>query len=169
MFHPDAPRPPLGTRPRVGWSPTIPLHAAGSRVEPPPSLPSAIGITPAATAAAEPALDEPGTRARSHGLRLWHARSEVGSPRRSRSMDTPIPGMTVVPMMIAPAARSRCTTGASRVATTGGLGSPNMAYTPNPSTGMWALTATGTPCNGPGSVTSEARAAWARAPAGSSS
>jgi hypothetical protein len=40
------------------------------RIDPPPSLPWAIGTTPAATAAAEPPLDPPEVRSRSHGLRV---------------------------------------------------------------------------------------------------
>src|SRR5699024_1331689 len=43
--------------------------AAGMRIEPPPSLPGATGIIPAATAAAAPPLDPPTPRVRSHGLR----------------------------------------------------------------------------------------------------
>ena len=46
------------TRPYVGLSPTTPQQAAGSRIEPPVSLPSVPRTNPAATAAAEP-LDEP--------------------------------------------------------------------------------------------------------------
>ena len=40
------------------------------RIEPPPSEPSAPPTRPAATAAAEPPLDPPGVRLRSHGLRV---------------------------------------------------------------------------------------------------
>ena len=45
---------PTETRPRAGLSPTSPQHAAGIRIEPPPSLPCARATNPAATAAAEP-------------------------------------------------------------------------------------------------------------------
>ena len=58
-----------GTSPAVGWTPTRPEYAAGRRVEPPPSEPSATGTNPAATAAALPALEIPGVREGSHGLR----------------------------------------------------------------------------------------------------
>ena len=51
------------TRPRDGLSPTSPQHAAGMRIEPPPSLACAAATMPAATAAAEPPL-EPPVRAR---------------------------------------------------------------------------------------------------------
>ena len=57
------------TRPREGLRPTRPQAAAGIRIEPPPSLAWASGTIPAATAAAEPPLDPPGERSRSHGFR----------------------------------------------------------------------------------------------------
>src|SRR5256885_13984285 len=46
------------TRPYVGLSPTTPQQAAGSRIEPPVSLPMAPATRPAATPPAQP-LDEP--------------------------------------------------------------------------------------------------------------
>ncbi len=52
----------------VGLMPTMPVKAAGSRTEPPPSLPSASGQMPAATAAAEPALDPPGVQVEVPGI-----------------------------------------------------------------------------------------------------
>src|SRR5947208_3498755 len=57
------------TRPSVGLSPTTPQQAAGWRMEPARSLPSASGPSPAASAAAAPPLDPPGVRPRFHGLR----------------------------------------------------------------------------------------------------
>src|SRR3954464_4060680 len=59
----------LGTRPNVGLWPTTPQNDAGMRIEPPPSVPNAIEVIPAATDAAAPPLDPPGVRPRSHGLR----------------------------------------------------------------------------------------------------
>src|SRR2546422_2289729 len=44
---------PSGLRPRVGFIPKSPQHDAGMRIEPPPSLPCAIGTMPAATARSE--------------------------------------------------------------------------------------------------------------------
>ncbi len=52
----------------MGLSPTIPHRAAGWRIEPPVSVPIAHGASPAATAAALPPEEPPGTRSRSHGL-----------------------------------------------------------------------------------------------------
>ena len=46
------------TRPKVAFNPKTPHIAAGVRIEPPPSAPTAIGQSPAATVAAGP-LEEP--------------------------------------------------------------------------------------------------------------
>ena len=56
------------TRPYVGFIPTMPVSAAGWRIEPPVSVPSETGAWYAATATAEPPLDPPGTVSRSHGF-----------------------------------------------------------------------------------------------------
>ena len=56
-----APRRSAETSPRLGFSPTILLKAAGTRPEPAVSVPSAKLHNPAATATAEPELDPPGT------------------------------------------------------------------------------------------------------------
>ena len=58
------------TAPYEGLKPTTPHMAAGWRMEPPVSEPSAQRASPAATAAAEPPLEPPGTVARSQGLRV---------------------------------------------------------------------------------------------------
>ena len=50
------------------FTPTRPQNDDGMRTEPPPSLPSAIGHRPAATAAPDPALDPPDVRSIFHGL-----------------------------------------------------------------------------------------------------
>ena len=59
---------PTDVRPRDVLSPTRPQHAAGMRIDPPPSLACANGSMPDATAAADPPEDPPGVRERSHGL-----------------------------------------------------------------------------------------------------
>jgi hypothetical protein len=61
--------PELGILPRVAFRPTSPLHEAGIRIEPPPSLAWPIATMPDATAAPEPPLDPPVEREVSHGLR----------------------------------------------------------------------------------------------------
>ena len=47
------------TRPRVGFTPTRLLKAAGTRPEPAVSVPSAKSASPSATASAEPELEPP--------------------------------------------------------------------------------------------------------------
>src|SRR5690606_22497067 len=64
---PSTPAGPVLIRPRLGFSPTSPHAAAGMRIEPPPSLPWAIGTIPAATAAPAPPEDPPAERSGSHG------------------------------------------------------------------------------------------------------
>ena len=56
--------------PMEGLKPTSPVCEAGRRVEPPPSVPSASGTKPAATAATAPPLEPPGVSAVSKGLRV---------------------------------------------------------------------------------------------------
>ena len=71
------------------------------------SLPSAIGAKPAATAAADPPEEPPGTRLRSCGLRV--------GPNALFSVELPIANSSrlVLPTNTAPAARMRWTTVAS--------------------------------------------------------
>src|SRR5207237_1104651 len=72
--------PPVGTRPKVPLIEATPQYAPGIRSEPPPSLPSAIGHSPDATAAADPDDDPPVSRAGSQGLRAvpWCRLMPVG-------------------------------------------------------------------------------------------
>src|SRR5262249_52710742 len=56
-------------RPREGLSPTTPQHAAGIRIDPPPSLPCARHPSPAASALPAPPLEPPAVCSRFHGLR----------------------------------------------------------------------------------------------------
>jgi hypothetical protein len=68
-------------------SPTTPQNAAGWRIEPPVSEPSATMVSPAATAAALPPDEPPGTRVRSQGL--WvvlNAEFSVEEPIANSSM-----------------------------------------------------------------------------------
>src|SRR5580704_15410412 len=60
--------PVAGMRPGVGFRPQIPLKCAGTRIEPPPSLPTPPAEHPAAIAAASPPLEPPAVRDRSQGL-----------------------------------------------------------------------------------------------------
>ena len=76
--------------------PTTPQSAAGWRIEPPVSEPSATGASRAATAAAEPPLDPPGMRSSAHGLCV--------APNAEFSVDEPIANSSqlVLPMTTAP-------------------------------------------------------------------
>src|ERR1700684_1414791 len=131
--------------PYVGFSPTIPHRAAGWRIEPPVSVPSAHGARPAATAAALGPEDPPGARARSHGF-------SVG-PNAEFSVDEPIANSSwfVFASSVAPAPVKRSTA----VAVYGGR-SPSRIREPD-----WlgtsrvqnrSLTASGTPASGPSTL-----------------
>jgi hypothetical protein len=61
---------PIVVRAREGFSPTSPQHDAGTRIEPPMSLPCAAATQPSATAAADPPDDPPAVRSGSWGLRV---------------------------------------------------------------------------------------------------
>src|SRR5215207_5374543 len=56
------------TTPNVGLKPTTAQHAAGIRIDPPESVPSAASAKPAASAAADPPLDPPAVRPGAAGL-----------------------------------------------------------------------------------------------------
>ena len=83
--------------PYVGRRPTLPQSAAGCLIEPPVSEPSAHGASPAATAAAEPPPEPPGTRVGSHGLRV--------GPYAEFSVDEPIANSSV---FVLPSTRRPC-------------------------------------------------------------
>src|SRR5690606_38303716 len=102
----------LVTMPRVGLRPTRPLHEAGTRIDPPPSAPWAMGAMPAATAAPAPLDDPPGLRCGSHGLRVI--------PKAALSVKDTAPNSDVVvfPNGRNPASTRRCTIGADAVAGT---------------------------------------------------
>ena len=111
------------------------------RVEPPPSLACAIGIMPAATAAAAPPDEPPVVRVGSHGLRV--------APNRRGSVVGTMPnsGRFVVPTMIAPASRRRVTP----IQSNGAMKSPKndeANVKRLPSTGRLFLIAIGTPASG---------------------
>ena len=140
--------------------PTTPHSAAGWRIEPPVSVPKPTAAKPAATAAALPPLEPPGTRLGSCGLRV--------GPNAEFSVDDPIANSSrfVLPTMTAPAATSRSTT----VASYGGLQPSRICdehVVGMPRVHMLSLRATGTPASGPGSrpaaTASSTAAAAARA------
>ena len=83
--------------------PTIPHSDAGWRIDPPVSVPMAHGADPAATAAALPPDDPPGTFAVSHGF--------FTGPKPEFSFDEPMANssMLVLPSSAAPASVRRRT------------------------------------------------------------
>src|SRR5712691_13266318 len=82
----------------------MPVSAAGCRIDPPVSLPSAAIASPDATAAADPPLEPPGTRSRPHGL--WTGQYP------EFSFDEPIANSSqfVLPRKTAPSDSRRSTT-----------------------------------------------------------
>lgn len=89
-----------GIRPGVGFNPQMPQKCAGTRTDPPPSLPTPPTEQPEATAAASPPLDPPLVRDRSQGL-LVRPYSKLSVSHAIRNS-----GVFVVPSTTAPAARS---------------------------------------------------------------
>src|SRR6478609_9968640 len=96
-----------GTTPSPCLNPTTPLHAAGMRVDPPPSVATAIGTRPAATATADPPLEPPELRSARQALRV---RPNNGACVRHC---WPNSGVVVLPTTMAPACFNLATTVAS--------------------------------------------------------
>jgi hypothetical protein len=86
------------------FDPDDPQSAAGWRIDPPVSLPMASGVIPAATEAAEPPEEPPGTREGSWGFRV--------GPKAEFSVDDPMANSSrlVLPTGTAPAASRRSMT-----------------------------------------------------------
>ncbi len=112
------------------------------RIEPPPSVPSATGPQPLATATAAPPLEPPGVSAGFHGFLV--------TPKRGFSVTAlwPNSDVLVFPMTMAPAALRRATAIASSSGTWSAksreppvVGSPRVKRT--------SLIETGTPWSGP--------------------
>ena len=83
--------------------PTTPQKAAGWRMDPPVSEPRVTVVMPAATAAAEPPEEPPGTQPRSRGLQVGpKALDSVEEPKANSSM-------LVLPTGMQPASSMRCT------------------------------------------------------------
>src|SRR6266536_2877100 len=97
-------------RPKDGLYPTTPQNAAGIRIEPAPSVPSAAAHSPADTAAAAPPLEPPAESSRAQGFRVGPATLLTVLALH------PYSDVDVFPTTIAPAARRRATAGASVMA-----------------------------------------------------
>src|SRR5262245_56620733 len=88
-------------RPYVGLMPTMPVRAAGWRIEPPVSVPRAPRQRPAATAAAEPPDEPPGTSLRFEPLRRD---GDTTGPKYDVSFDEPMANSSLLslPSITAP-------------------------------------------------------------------
>ena len=87
----------------MGFTPTTPQNEPGWRMDPPVSEPSATGSMPAATAAALPPDEPPGTWSRFHGL--WVAPKALDSVVEPNANSS----MLSLPTGMAPAASVRST------------------------------------------------------------
>src|SRR5437660_7021431 len=96
------------TRPKVGLRPTTPQKLAGTRTDPPVSVPVAAIANPAATAFADPLLEPPVYRAIDHGF--------LGVPKMSVVPQANSP-VLVLPRRIIPCCSSRSTNVAFSVGT----------------------------------------------------
>src|SRR3989454_4263915 len=119
----------------------MPQNAAGCRIDPPVSDPTASGAMRAATATADPPLDPPGVRSSAHGLRV--------GPNAEFSVDDPIANSSqfVLPTRTAPARSRRVTT----VASYGGTNDSRIrdaAVVRTPRVHRLSFRATGTPPSG---------------------
>src|SRR5437660_924661 len=119
----------------------MPQNAAGCRIDPPVSDPTASGAMRAATATADPPLDPPGVRSIAHGLRV--------GPNAEFSVDEPIANSSqlVLPMTTAPARSRRATAVASYGGTKDSrIRDPAVVRTPRVQ--RLSFSATGTPASG---------------------
>src|SRR3954469_14124746 len=96
-----------GTRPNDGLMPNKPVKLHGMRMEPPPSVPTASGPMPAATAATAPPEEPPGVFFGFHGLRVMPVSGLSVTPFQPNS------GVVVLPSSTAPCSRSLAVAGAS--------------------------------------------------------
>src|SRR5579863_8511445 len=122
--------------------PASPVKQHGIRIEPPPSVPSANGVMPAATDAAAPALDPPGVLLRLQGWRVIPVRGLSPTGLHPNSL------VVVLPMRMAPAALARSTAGASTAAMLFAIAREPDAYF-TPATAIRSLAENGMPCSGP--------------------
>ncbi len=133
-------------RPLVGLMPTIPHALDGQTIEPSVSVPTATGASAAATPAAEPELDPDGLRSSAYGLAVCPP--SVDQPlvecvdRKLAHSDR-----FALPMITAPASRSRVTRNASPGSADSSAGEP--AVVGIPATWTLSLTRTGMPSRGP--------------------
>ncbi len=153
-----------GTRPYVGFRPKIPQNDAGMRTLPPPSVPSASGPAPSATAAPAPPLEPPAVRAGSYGLRVTPLSGESVTPFQPNS------GVVVLPRKTAPCSRIRATDGASSSQGPSGDTARDPRSVGWPRISRMSFTVAGTPSSRPRGAPPRHRRsasrAWSRASSG---
>ena len=126
--------------------PVMPQNAAGMRTEPPVSVPSAPRKSPAATPAPLPEEDPPGHVSGFQGLR------GTGNGFDASGMPIANSIVEVLPMITAPAARSRATTGASCPSPHAGSRTIDWAVVGASFVAMMSFTPIGMPWRGPRSM-----------------
>src|SRR4051812_49108331 len=131
-----------GMRPNWPLIAANPVRQPGMRTEPPPSVPSAIEVMPAATEAAAPALDPPGVFSRFQGLRVMPVSGLSPTPLQPNSL------VVVLPIRIAPARLALATEGASAAATLSAMQREPKAKR-SPPTAIRSFAENGTPCSSP--------------------
>jgi hypothetical protein len=142
----------------------LPQKAAGMRTLPAPSVPTASGPMPAATAAAAlPPEEPPGVLARFQGLRVRPVSGELVSPLQPNS------GVAVLPSSTAPDSRRRATAGASTSQGWSGSTVRLPRRVGQPRVRMRSLIDTGTPSSGPSVAPACQRAVLSRAAASAES
>ncbi len=137
-------KPGVKPRPRLGLSPTMPHHAAGTRIEPAPSLPCARGTTRAATSAPAPPDEPPGLCARLQGLCVGPCSSGSVVPVRPDS------GEALMPRLTRPVSRKAATKGSVRVGRFPAHAREPWSFTA-PARSSIPFTNVGTPVKGPAS------------------
>src|ERR1700730_4881817 len=136
------------TAPTVGLRPTRPLSDAGDRMEPLVSEPMAAAQKLAAAATPEPALEPDGLRSRAYAFRVWPPTAlQPLEDRVERKFAHSL--RFDLPSTIAPAARSRPTSGASVARSDRASARDPAVVAIGSDVSMLSLTIMGTPCSGP--------------------
>ncbi|CAM5273111.1 hypothetical protein SCALM49S_08732 [Streptomyces californicus] len=143
--------------PVVGFTPTRQFAAAGPRIDPMVSVPTATAHRFAEAPTAEPELEPCGDRVGSYGLRVWPPRAL--QPAGPRIHDV----LFALPSSTAPAARSRATTVASRSGREPSMTVEPLVVCMRSAVSRLSLRRTGMPCSGPRTGPASSRAASASA------
>src|SRR5690554_4828292 len=132
-----------GTSPKEGLRPTMPQKAAGMRIEPPASVPSARGAIPSATATALPPLEPPAVLAGFQGLLVTPSMGLSVTPFQPSS------GVVVLPIGTNPWRARAATEGAALFNVVSGSTVCEPRRVGHQGVRKTSLTPTGTPSNRP--------------------